>query len=136
MGDQSVNFQVGQSFGTFNELKAKLESMAVSTREDITGEIHKKFEERTSYLDKKGNIIGFVLAGTNYTYGNSGVIRKKEDIKNKGLIVIGNIAYFIPIIRDGKGGQVEKINIDRKTFAIDKDGDGIIGEDELISKNK
>ena len=51
------------------------------------------------------------------------------------MIEIGKTTYYIPVIRDGKGGQVNKIVYNYKTIAIDKDGDGLIGEDELIINN-
>ena len=132
MDNEVINFQVGQSFGTFNGLKAKLEAMSTTKRENIDKKYTRK-EECTSYLDEKGVELGFVLAGTEHKY--SGERIKKEDIKNKGLIKIGKFAFFIPTIRDGKGGQVKRINYDGATIAIDRDGDGIIGEDELQVKN-
>ena len=139
MGDLAANIQVGQPYGTFEQLKAKLESMATSKRDDFNKKIIKT-EERTSYLDINGDVIGSVLVGTEFRYGGGGILPpKKEDIKNNGLIEIGKVAYFVPIIRDGKGGQVDHITIATPRgmiYIYDKDGDGIIGEDEIIKKEK
>ena len=132
MSNESVRFQAGQSFGTFEELKAQLEFRAASKREDFS----KPMEERITYFDIAGNEIGSVLAGTEYKYNGGGILPpKKEDIKNDGMIEIGDATYFIPVIRDGKGGQVNKIVYNYKIIAFDKDGDGLIGEDELIINN-
>ena len=129
---ESVRFQAGQSFRTFEELKMQLEARAASKREDFS----KPMEERITYFDIAGNEIGSVLAGTEYKYSGGGIVPpKKEDVKNNGMIEIGKTTYYIPVIRDGKGGQVNKIVYNYKTIAIDKDGDGLIGEDELIINN-
>ena len=131
MGNEVINFQVGQSFGTFEGLKAKLEAMSTTKRENIAKRYTLR-EESTSYLDKKGVELGYVLAGTEPNY--SGRI-KQEDLKNKGLIKIGEYSFSIPTIRDGKGGQVHIIRYNGHIVAIDKNRDGIIGEDELRIKN-
>ena len=131
MGNGVFNLQVGQSFGTFEELKAKLESMSTTKRENIDKRYTRK-EESTSYLDEKGVELGRVLAGTEPNYTGKRI--KKEDLKNKGIIKIGKSAFFIPTIRDGKGGRVRRIHYDGKLIAIDRDGDGFIGEKELLVK--
>ena len=132
MRNEVINFQVGQSFGTFEGLKAKLEAMSTTKRENIDKRFTRK-EESTSYLDEKGVELGFVLVGTEPNYSRERI--KREDLKNKGLIRIDKFSFFIPKIRDGKGGQVKRINYDGRTIAIDRDGDGIIGDDELLVKN-
>lgn len=132
MGNEVVNFQVGQSFGTFDGLKAKLEAMSITKRENINPRYTRR-EEWTSYLDAKGAELGYILMGTEPDYSGKGI--RREDLKNKGLIKIGKFSYQIPTIRDGKGGQVKKINYDGRTVAIDRNKDGIIGEDELLIKN-
>lgn len=130
MDNGSVKFEVGQSFGTFEELKAKLESMATSKRENINTKF-RKTEEWTSYLDANGEEIGYVFQGT-ISESRKGAPLTKKDIKNDGIIKIGNVAYFIPEIRDGKGGRVYKITLNGARVAVDEDHDGFIGEDELI----
>ena len=132
MRNEVINYKVSQSFGTFEGLKAKLEAMSTTKRDNIDKKFTRK-EESTSYLDKKGVELGYIFVGTEPDY--SGKRIKREDLKNKGIIKIGKYAFFIPTIRDGKGGQVHIIRYNGHIVAIDKDGDGIIGEDELRIKN-
>ena len=132
---EPVRFQVGQSFGTYDELKAKLEAMSTSKKDFILSPEKRKIKEDIAYFNILGEQVGSVFNSSRYIFKEGKPVYPSEDIKNQSTITIGNVAYQVPTIRDGKGGQVRKIIVDYKTIAIDKNNNGIIDEGELITDN-
>ena len=128
---EPVNFQVGQSFGTYEELKAKLEAMATKKKEVHSNNI----ENEVKYYNAEGEEIGDIFVGSERKYDNGKGEHPPEGRFNNGSITIGNATYIVPTIRDGNGGKVNKIIVDYETKAYDKNKNGIIDEGELKTED-